>query len=376
MLSKAVSFKKERKNGNNSYFIGENAYLCLYMKPRLFINGCLGALICFISPLLSSCGDDETFRVEGSIAGSPTMNLRVAYYGNGGMQMAITAAREGKFEFTGSSQQPTLVEIMDNDYRPIGRLYAVNGDELSCRLNRANPFDITVSGSDIARRYADAMRDKAETMQRGSWSQRNDIIAGYIAANPTDIVSTLLLLTAYDSAHDPFGADSLMTAISPEARPATLTDSYNFLLHRLVSEREGNRVMPIRYVTHADSMTTFNPSQQAYALLALSDKDCGRTDSIVPALRRLSRNLQKGHFTIVDFSLDPDTIIWHRTIKPDSASWRQGWCAAAIASPGIERLAAPSLPYFVVVDSAGSRVFGSPSVLETEKFLSDNVLKK
>lgn len=157
------------------------------MKPTVFRHICLAVLGCCAALLLASCGNDEQFRIEGTIEGEPTMNLRVAYYGNGSLQMAITAAREGKFEFTGSSQQPTIVEILDNDYRPVGRLYAANGDELTCRLDRSNPFNIQVSGSDDARRYADATRDKAETLLRGGWKQRNGIIAQYVADNPGNL---------------------------------------------------------------------------------------------------------------------------------------------------------------------------------------------
>lgn len=335
---------------------------------------CQAVAVAALVAALSGCGNSDSFHIEGTIEGAPTMNLRVAYYGDGALKMGVTAVLDGKFKYDGASSEPTLVEIMDNDYRTLAWLYAANGDELECTLRRNNPYAVTVSGSDDAARFAQALSDNAEALQGASWQRRNSVISSYVAGHSDDVVSTLMLITAYDSAHDPYGADSLMAVIAAEARPAALVSGYSYLLGSVVGARDARRVLPIHYVARADSMATFDPSRQRYALLALSDKECGRPDSIVPALRRLARRMSRGRFAIVDFTLDADTSMWHRTVRTDSATWRQGWCAAALASPGIDRLAVPSLPYFVVVDSAGCRLFGTPSVTAAERYLNDKII--
>lgn len=69
-----------------------------------------------------ACSDTEQFRVNGTIKGKPSQNLRVGYYADGVFHSQITAAREGEFEFFASSSQPAVLEITDYEYRPLGRL--------------------------------------------------------------------------------------------------------------------------------------------------------------------------------------------------------------------------------------------------------------
>ena len=109
---------------------------------------CQAVAVAALVAALSGCGNSDSFHIEGTIEGAPTMNLRVAYYGDGALKMGVTAVLDGKFKYDGASSEPTLVEIMDNDYRTLAWLYAANGDELECTLQRNNPYAVTVSGSD------------------------------------------------------------------------------------------------------------------------------------------------------------------------------------------------------------------------------------
>ena len=78
---------------------------------------------------MAACSSNDQFRVNGTVEGNPTMNMRAVYYADGVYKTVITAVREGKFEFTGNASQPTVLEIMDYEYRPLARLYVKNGDE-------------------------------------------------------------------------------------------------------------------------------------------------------------------------------------------------------------------------------------------------------
>ncbi|MDE6121334.1 MAG: hypothetical protein K2F63_06050, partial [Muribaculaceae bacterium] len=53
----------------------------------------------------------------------------------------------------------------------------------------------------------------------------------------------------------------------------------------------------------------------------------------------------------------PDTADWRKSVLPDSASWRQGWAAGTVSAIGVDRLAIPSLPFFVVCDSTGRQIY-------------------
>lgn len=306
----------------------------------------------------AGCTNNEQFRVNGTIEGDPTINLRVAYYADGAYRTQITAAREGEFEFFGSARQPAVVEIFDYDYRLLGRLYTANGQTLDVKLARSNPFDITVSGNETARAWADFLRANADTLSLGG-EAANAVIARYIDSHRDNILSTLLLTTTFDSALQPVLADSLLAMIEPAARPSALTDGYNYLLQRLVAETAQAPVGDIRYLDRNDSVRTFSPADKAYSIVVMSADNSPRKDSIVPLLKRLEKKKNKS-IAILDIGFEPDLNDWKRNTAPDSADWAQGWLPGGPAAPAVERLAVPRLPYYVICDSTGAQLCRTP----------------
>ncbi len=198
-----------------------------------------------IAVAAAACNDHDQFRISGTIEEEPTMNIRVGYYADGVYRTLITVSEKGAFEFYGSSRQPTVVEIYDYEYRLLGRVYAANGQTLDVKLARSNPYHLTVDGNETAKAWADFLRANADSL-RADNAKANNIIGRYIAANPASTVSTLLLLTSFDSAAEPLMADSLLGLIAPEARPSALTDGYNYLLQRVVADcRRAGAAIPI-----------------------------------------------------------------------------------------------------------------------------------
>ena len=328
-------------------------------------------LIC--TCVLWSCGDSDTFTIEGTVDGNATINLRFIYYTNGTLVKGLTAARDGKFEYKGVSTTPTVVEILDNDYRLMGRVYVTNGDRIECHLTRNAPNAINVTGNEISERWAEFLNKNANLLES---SDANLIIEKYITEHPDDIVSTLLMITSYDASNDAYRADSIMSIINPEVRPSVMVEGFNALLQRLVTSTATEPVSPISGISMRDSLIEFNPAAKKISIIVLSDAESGRRDSIVPALKRLHRKSLRSKLQIGDVCLDRDTATWHQSVRPDSAGWPQIWVAGALASPGIDRLGISRLPYFIVTDSTGNQVLRTPSIKRVESFvdglISDN----
>ena len=126
------------------------------------ISRALLSLACAFT--LWSCGDTDSFTIEGTVDGNANINLRFIYYTNGTLVKGLTAARNGKFEYKGVAPAPCIVEILDNDYRPMGRVYVANGDRLECTLTPNAPDRIIVSGNDVSERWARFLNDNADRM--------------------------------------------------------------------------------------------------------------------------------------------------------------------------------------------------------------------
>lgn len=185
----------------------------------------LSILILLVSVLLGACGDSGRFAVQGTVEGGRSMNLRYVFYNGDAFMQGITAVRDGRFTFEGTAPQPVMIELYDNDYRLLGRLYAAKGDEIECHIDPASPYRMQASGRKDLERWSSWLRDHAAELATPAVA--DSLVADYVGRNPADIVSTLLLTTIFD-ASTPDGlhkADSLLSLIGPEVRPFNLTQS-------------------------------------------------------------------------------------------------------------------------------------------------------
>ncbi|MBD5234111.1 MAG: hypothetical protein HDS65_08045 [Bacteroidales bacterium] len=335
------------------------------MKINLY-HSFTAAVLGLLSLISAGCSDSEQFRVNGTIEGKPTLNLRANYYSNGAFRSIITACRDGEFEFFASSDNPVILEITDYEYHPMARLLVRNGETYKVEMTQGDRFASKTSGSDINSRWSGLVSGNADSLRLSP----NNFIAHYIGSHPDDMLSTILLVTEYNAAADPEQADSLLALIAPEARPSSLTDGFNHLLSRLVSESAEAPVKPFAYVAHNDTLKTF-PAAGKLNLLSLSTTDNNR-DSIVSSLRRLHRNRSRLQLSLTDIILDHDTIEAWRGVRSDSAAWQQGWLPGVTANPALDPLGIPSLPYFIVCDSTGTQLMRTSRISEAEEYINNH----
>ena len=299
---------------------------------------------------LAACTDNEQFRINGVIDGKPTMNLRVAYYADGALKTILTAAREGEFEIYGSSRQPTVVEIMDYEFRPLARLYAANGETFEVKFDRYNPTVIEIDGNDVCQRWAEFLRETPD-LDVNDPAKINAEVGKYIAAHPDDILSTLLLLTSYDSSVNVMEADSLMAMIAPEARPSALTEGYTFLLQRLVTDATTAPVKGFRYVRKGDR-EDFDPAKSDVNLLAFTHEGSSNYHVQADALETIAKARSK-KLAVYDLSVAPPLNIE----DADSLKRHLGSLPGGIAARGVDVLGIQGIPFYIVCDSAGVQYY-------------------
>lgn len=328
-------------------------------------------VIILLGVVAASCSDTERFRISGTIAGEPSMNLRIKYYNDGAYRMGVTSADKGKFEFFGHSKQPVMVEITDYAHRTLARIVARNGETYDLAIDPADPYALTADGSDINKRWSGFLRDNADALR----TDPSPVVADYIADHPDDLLSTILLVTLYRSGSDAEAADSLLSGIAAAARPSSLVDGYNTLLGRLVAMPDSTDRLTVQYIDRRDTLHTVDPADASVTLISISTKTAPRADSIVPMMRRLHRRRTDG-IAVADILVDYDTFEWKRATRPDTAVWPQGWAPAGIAGPALSRLRLASHPCIVVLDSAGTELYRGTSSATAEAIALSHAKKK
>lgn len=311
---------------------------------------------------LTGCKDKTKFTIDGEVAGQQSMNLYMRYYGNERVNTGVTAVTDGKFSFAGASEKPTVVEIMDNERRVLGRVYIVNGEKVDVKLDRNNPWTFSAQGGQFNAEWSAAVRANAGPLSAGG-IEGNEAIEGYIAEHPGDIVSSLLFTTLYDYSVDPQRADSVAQSIDAEVRTGYLFDRYATQMMAYKPRAKEYRIDTLRYRPYKnDTVAYFTPSSKA-ALLAFTNEKCNRKDSIVPAYKELAK---KPKLELLDIMLMPDTAAWKRMTRTDSATWTQGWAPGGVYALTIDSLAIPSFPFFIVVDTAGVQQYRGSSLTDAK----------
>ena len=303
--------------------------------------------------LLAACSDTEQFRVNGTIAGKPNLNLRVAYWADGAFHQQITAARNGEFEFFASASQPAMVEIFDYEYRPLARLYAANGETFTVEVDRDKPYSAVVEGNVVSERWSAFTRDNADVLAAGG-DGADSIVAQYVAAHPDDVVSTLLLVTLYDASRRPLRADSLLGLIDPKARPSALTDGFNLLLRRTLG---ADTLAELRYADRRDSVATFRAADSRLSLIVFDRAGDFRRDSVIPALERLAKRHK--NLRLLEIDLEPYGSAL-KAYGSDTLAWPVGRVPGGLGADALQRAGVHSDPTFLLVDTAGHALYRGP----------------
>lgn len=333
-------------------------------------------LIIFTQILLVSCGDNSEFSVAGEITGMGTQNLRIFYYADGAVHSVTSAALDGKFRFSGKSRNPAIVEIFSSNRTFIGRVLVKNGEELECRFDKNNRYNVSIKGNGTSAEWGKFLTGNATTLSSGDYRLINSAIAEYVVKHPDNLLSTILLLTEYHVPDNEQSADSLLNTINPDACPGYLVDGFRAQLAALSSDAAQGEIFPMNLYCSDDSLFSFNPAHSRLSVICFTASAEERTGSIVPAMHTWSETFKPSLLRIVDISLATDTATWYKTIKDDSPQWVQCWAPGSVASHSIERLSIPRTPYFIVADSIGRQVYRGMSLSEVQRIINDSIPHK
>lgn len=330
--------------------------------------------IMLIGMWIWSCGGPTSFKIEGELTDGATINLYVKYYGANAVRSGVMAARDGKFEAEFSSSEPTVVEILDNEYNILARMFLQNGDEVKATIDRTNPMLSRVTGNEINERWSSLINKHSSLLSSGNTDSINIVIEDYITANPTDPVGALMFAAFYDSSTNPVHAMEVMEKIGSEGRPSGVLDPYALIISGFSDSTAYSKVQPIKYRTaKSDSAIIFKPSDKKVSLIALSNENSKRSDDIVPELKKIYGDYPSKKLQIIDFVLYADTSAFKRVTYRDSAKWIQAWLPGGILGKDIENLAIPDMPYFIVTDSAGTQLYRGKSAAEAAEKIKEAI---
>lgn len=330
------------------------------IKIVVKVRALLTIIAVSVSLLLGGCGGGETFTLAGTVEGLGTQPVKVVYEADGRLHCATVTAIDGKLRYEGVANEPAIVSLFGPYNRIIGRAYVVNGETVEGEWSLGSPCKVKLKGNGVSERWGRFLTENADSLCGGDVVAANRAVARYIGSHRDDVLSAILLMTAFDASDDVMQADSLMRLLSPDARPDGLTAGYRRMLAAAGADALTQRLMPITLTDTAGDALYFNPGRQSVSLLCFTGTTADA--AFTSRLLGLRRDWPEKRIGIYEMSLQPDYDAWRGAAHRDSATWPQGWLAGGVSHKAIDYLAIPRLPYFIVADSTSRQLYRGTSL--------------
>ena len=319
---------------------------------------------------LGSCKDDS-FSLEARIEGLGDQEVQIVYATIDGVQSQSVTAVEDVIKYEGYAPQVTMVNLVMPNGMPTIRTVAVNGDNLKLQGILGSPYPTKVKGGDIAKEWHGFMSEHLNEAERNATDGAlNPIIAEFVANNPNNVLSTLLLIYEYAPLCNNDMTDSLLNIINSEAKPLYMLSTYNALRNELNKANRSRGFYQFTLPTSEGDWETFTRPSNGYALIwAWSIDDRDRRHN-VDSIKRL-KDLYGKRFAVNTLFLDADTSRWRNRIKADSTTWTHYWVPGGPNNPSIKSLGLIRTPYYLLIDSFGANPYRGNSLADIEKMINE-----
>jgi len=309
--------------------------------------------------LVTSCSGDSV-KVEGQLSNLEGSVLRViAITDSTVVGQKVDVNPKGKFSTSiDGVSQPTIVTVLNHRNELLANAVAEKGGHIKLQGDASKPQAIKVTGSDLNERWQLFRDEHAAFYSDPNPSRLDAAIQKYVRENPTDILSTVLLMADYSNLTDRSAMDAMLSSLNPKARPASLVRAYKAMEPALTS-RPVSRMMNLMLWRNGsfDELTLVGRITLLYLWTTGSDNRAAVVDAIKQASRQAGTSLQ-----VADVLVESDTIRWHRTVAGDSASWHHYWSPGGPQDASLSQLNITTTPWFVVVDATGSIAYNGNDV--------------
>lgn len=325
--------------------------------------------------MVTACGGNGTFRLNGEIEGFGTGNLRVVYFDKGAVQNMTATAVDGKFAVDAHATGPVMVRLYTGNGRMIAAFNAAPGDNLEGKFSTSDPAGMELSGNDDAQRLTKFLHANADAISSGNHDSLNKAIADYVKSNSSRQVSGTLLSTYfYLPGHEAEASELISLLDEKVAKTASLrgiTDITRTLaepLDSLVLEQftiAGRKGKPIEV----------NPKDAGRTVLLFTDSENRTADSITALISKLSAST-KPTIQIIDISADSDTAVWNESLHSISESdsltkaykaVKRTWSPNPYGIMGLNEIPVTQKPWFIVADSTSKVLYRGPIASDAQK---------
>ena len=317
--------------------------------------------------VLASCSSG-TFTIEGELTDAGTQNLRFVYASEGNITSQWIPAVGGRLPLEGNSKELTVVYVFTAQMKYLTHVAVKNGETIRLSGKISDPWHIKAEGSDINAEWTKFILAHAADFAAGATAKTDKAIEQYIKANPTSVVSTLLLTCDYSQITSD-RAQTILESIAEAARPASLLEPFASTIGENAMAMA--RVQPMSLLDRQDSLVIVDVKKKRLNVLyfwhSTAEADSARRQTV-----KGLREMTGGDVAIIDICINPDTLGWARTVRSDSlkATHYKAWQGPV--DKGLLPLNIKGENFIIGADSTGRQLYRGTSTDEARKTIINN----
>ena len=319
-------------------------------------------LVMFSMLLLLVGGCSNSFRIEGNIQNLGNQNLLFVWTTEDGVKNERRAATNNRFEFEGATNQPTLVMIYDAQNQLLAHLVMENGDHMKVRGDATQPYSTEVKGDDVNERWYEFIAQHRSQYKDFNREPLDNEIEKYVAQNPDDLLSTLLVMVDYSKLNNQLISKQLLNKIDKSAKPDWLMQSWERLVMK--APKTTVKITSLLLWENIGDFGAITTNTAKATLLYLWVNNSSHHKEMSP-IKALAEECSDPHqLQICDIYIDADTSSWRGYTQRDGSTWRHFWAPEGPLNSQLKPLAIHTTPLYVVTDSLGNVVYTGAEVTQ------------
>ncbi len=331
----------------------------------------LALIITIITAMALSACKSDSFKIEAQIEGMGTQNLMITYATEDGVVQDWATVQEDKLTYEGFAPEVTVITVAKEEGEMVLRTAVKNGDDISVKAVAGRPFDTTIDGAETAEEWNKFIMENRIEFEQGNNKAIDEAIEQFIANNPKNVLSTVLLLFEYSSLRNTAHIDSVLNTIDIAAKPLLLINTYNAVRNERNKVQDGNQIYMFNHYDSNGNWTEFRPIRHGYSVLWMWSNNDRQHKQQADSLKKIYDKLD-GRLFVADVYTEADTLLWRKKFTADSTQWIHYWNPGGPYNPRTAYLRIFDTPTIMLIDSLGKCVYKGNAMGEIEKIIGKN----
>ena len=309
---------------------------------------------------LTGCKKNE-FTINFELPEDVTVNISASYHAadrQGGLQVeAVAPVSHGKGFLKGITRNPTLVYLRSGISKTATVVYAEKGNEIQATGENKRMETWKFGGNKLNERWSEWRNANADTIAAGNPRDINLAVARYVYNNPSDPLSTLLLLTSFSRTDDEGLFRTLWYKLEGDARDPKWTELVSRADQPTFDLTPPAKMQSVIMRSAQNGVDTLRTDSVKASFFFFWNSGITRRQEYIDSIKALVKEYPDSLSRIIaDVCMEPDSASWRSPLRKDSLTKvNRLWAPAGMADSRLMILEVRQSPFFIVFSRDGNQ---------------------